>query len=102
MGAAAVKDEPFPALTKSKLLKYASDPFWVRLRWALFILFWVAWVAMLVASVAIIWMAPKCPAPAPKEWWQKKPIYEVFVKSFKDSDDDGKGDLKGMKSAFAS
>jgi len=85
-----------PALTKAELMKYATDPFWVKLRWFLFILFWFCWTAMLVASVVIIIMAPKCPSPAPKNWWQKRPFYQISVKSFKDSDSDGNGDLNGV------
>jgi len=94
------KDEEFssPALTKAELMKYATDPFWVKLRWILFVLFWVAWLAMLVGAVVIIIYAEKCPSPAPKKWWQKKPVYEVYVKSFKDSDSSGSGDLKGVSS----
>ncbi len=84
-----------PALTKAQLLQYECDPFWVRLRWSLFVLFWLAWLAMLVAAVAIIVMAPKCYSPAPKHWWQKGPVYNVYVKSFKDSNGDGIGDIKG-------
>jgi glycosidase len=79
-------------------MKYASDPFWVKLRWILFVLFWVAWLAMLVGAVVIIIYAEKCPSPAPKKWWQKKAVYEVYVKSFKDSDGSGNGDLNGVTS----
>ena len=61
--------------------------------------FWLIWLAMLVVAVVIIVFAPKCYAPAPKQWWQKAPVYEVYAKSFKDSDGNGVGDLKGtMKS----
>ncbi len=90
--------ERVTALTKAELMKYAKDPKWVRLRWILFILFWLAWVGMLVAAVVIIILAPKCPTPPPKQWWQKAPVYEVYVKSFKDSNGDGVGDLKGVES----
>ena len=77
------KDE-YQGLTKEELMKYANDPFWVRLRWILFALFWIIWVAMLVASVVIIIYAPKCPSPEPKQWWQKNAMYKVEVEQFTD------------------
>lgn len=91
-------DPGFQGLTKDELMKYANDPFWVKLRWFLFILFWIIWVAMLVASVVIIIYAPKCPSPEPKQWWQKSPVYKVDVGAFKDSDGDAIGDLSGVES----
>ncbi len=44
--------------------------------------------------------APACPAtttgePA-GEWWRDRVFYEVFVRSFADSDGDGIGDLRGL------
>jgi len=81
--------EEYQGLTKEELMKYANDPYWVRLRWILFALFWVIWVAMLVASVVIIIYAPKCPSPEPKQWWQKNAMYKVDVATF--------NDLKGIQ-----
>ena len=56
---------------KEELMKYANDPFWIRLRWTVFALFWVLWIAMLLIAIIIVVRAPKCPAPAPLEYWQK-------------------------------
>ena len=37
-------------------------------------------------------------SPAPQHWWRKGVCYEVFVRSFYDSDGDGIGDLRGLTS----
>lgn len=55
-------------MSKEELMKYATDPFWVRLRWILFIGFWLLWVGMLVGAIGIIIAAPKCAPPAPRTW----------------------------------
>ncbi len=40
---------------------------------------------------------PETPAVAPNlPWWQERVFYEVFVRSFADSDGDGIGDLRGL------
>merc|ERR1711953_76744 len=72
--------EQYKSLSKEELMKFANDPYWVRLRWILFALFWIIWVAMLVASIVIIINAPKCPSPEPKKWWQKNAMYKVNVR----------------------
>uniref|UniRef100_A0A182J069 alpha-glucosidase n=1 Tax=Anopheles atroparvus TaxID=41427 RepID=A0A182J069_ANOAO len=71
------KQQSFTGMTKEELMKYANDPFWVRLRWLLFVLFWGLWVAMLLGSFYIIYDAPKCAAPVPLSWWQEGPLMEV-------------------------
>lgn len=67
----------FGGMDKEELMKYANDPFWVRLRWFLFITFWVLWAAMLVGAVLIIYAAPKCDPPPPRTWWQEGPLTEI-------------------------
>jgi len=78
------ESDAFQGLTKEELMMYASDPSWVRIRWFLFILFWIIWTGMLAAAVVIIVLAPKCPSPDPKEWWQKGPVYTADLSTFKD------------------
>lgn len=64
-------------MTKEELMKYANDPFWVKLRWVLFIFFWALWIAMLAGAIAIIVYAPKCAAPTPLVWWKKGPLVTI-------------------------
>ena len=96
-GASSDGEVSFNGLGKDEVLQYANDPFWVNLRWAMFILFWIGWLAMLVTAIAIIVLAPRCPHRPDLKWYHTDNVYQVYAKSFKDSGDDGVGDLKGKK-----
>lgn len=50
----------FVGLGKEDLLVLANRPFWVRLRWALFITFWFLWLGLLVGAALIIALSPGC------------------------------------------
>jgi len=47
-------------LSKEQLQEYINDPFWQRLRTALLILFWIVWLGLLIAAIAIAALAPRC------------------------------------------
>ncbi|GAB1600023.1 neutral and basic amino acid transport protein rBAT-like [Argonauta hians] len=89
--------EDFGGLSKEELMKYANDPFWVRTRLILFIIFWIGWILMLVVAIVIIVLAPRCPHRPNLKWYHKDLIYEISPRSFKDSNGDGVGDLKGIQ-----
>lgn len=58
-------------------MKYANDPFWQRLRWIFFILFWLLWAAMLAGAIYIILKAPKCSVAKPLSWYKEGPLVEM-------------------------
>ncbi|KAM4617305.1 amino acid transporter heavy chain SLC3A2 [Discoglossus pictus] len=90
--------QKFTGLSKEELLKVAGTPGWVRVRWALLILFWVGWLGMLAGAVAIIVQAPRCRPLPILEWWHKGPLYQIGdPTTFQDSNGDGIGDLKGIQ-----
>ena len=37
----------------------------------------------------------------PREWWRTAVVYQIYVRSFADSDGDGVGDLNGVRSRLA-
>ena len=64
------------------------------------------WIVPVVLGLAGLLAFSACSAGTEKQsvadsselsWWQKTIAYEIYVRSFKDSDGDGIGDLNGVK-----
>lgn len=53
---------------------------------------------MLCALMLIFFFSRKSLAAVEELWWQKAVFYEIFVRSFQDSNRDGVGDLAGLTS----
>ncbi|EPB68345.1 alpha amylase, catalytic domain protein [Ancylostoma ceylanicum] len=62
----------------------------------LFVLFWLIWIALFVASILLVVLSPGCTVRSKPNWWQTAIAYNVWVPSFQDSDGDGYGDMQGL------
>lgn len=51
---AVVPSYPGQGLSKSEVMAYANDPTWKKVRMGSFIAFWIVWLGLLGASVAIV------------------------------------------------
>lgn len=69
----------FSGLNKEELMKFSNDPFWIKVRWILFLFFWFAWLVMLVAAIVIIVFTPGCSPPPTLEWIQESPMLDINV-----------------------
>lgn len=86
---------PFRGMGKEELLQHSSKPFWRRLRMICISIILLGWLALIITVVALVLIYPKCKSPDSRSWWQNEVIYRIYVRSYKDSNGDGVGDLDG-------
>ena len=84
-----------------ELKSYIDDPRWKRIRWAIALLYVGVSVLLLIGSILLISTSPSCPPKTKLVWHEQEIIYELDVRTFRDANADGIGDIQGKRSTRA-